>query len=80
MKDSHEEYTLLQEEDASEEDLGLFPPSIKQIHTLSLKSTLIILCATLCISSLALNVFMMYYISRLKTQLTTSGATEFGRS
>lgn len=80
MKNSYEAYHLLGEDDDSERNLELSSSQSRSSRGFSMKGVVSVLITVISVSSLVVNIFLVHYITQLRGQLKTAGATQFGLS
>ena len=78
MKNSYEAYRLLEEDTASEENAELTSPQHRSSRIFPINYFLSILCIVIFISSIVVNIFLGYYITKLRQEIQRAGATKFG--
>ena len=80
MKKSYEANHLLGEDADSEDNLELPSSQARSSRCCSMKGVVSVLITVISISSLIINIFLVYHIVQLRGQLQTAGATQFGLS
>ena len=80
MKNSYEAYHLLEEEAEFEKNLDLPSFQPRSSRHFPTKGVVPVLITVISVSSLVVNIFLVYYIIQLRMQLKAASATQFGLS